>query len=371
MTAKYVQIKEAIKSWILQGQITPGQKIDTETELIRKFGVSRHTIRQAVGELVHEGWLYRIQGGGTYCANREQATTNPTGDQTIGVITTYISDYIFPSIIRGIESYLSEKDYSVLIASTNNNVDKEKKSLQNILTKNIDGLIVEPTKSAFHNPNLNYYLNLERNNIPYVMINASYTELASPSMTMNDEKGGYMATQHLIDLGHKRILGLFKTDDIQGINRMKGYIRAHRENQSIPHPDMMVTFNTEDKGEILQQKVSELLLSKDTAARPDAIVCYNDEIAISILHVTRELGLSIPEDLSIVGYDDSQLAEASEVKLTSVKHPKTGMGQAAAESIVRLIEGTKSSNNNSETIMFEPELIIRQSTRSRNPARTK
>ncbi|HEX7065853.1 MAG TPA: GntR family transcriptional regulator [Bacillales bacterium] len=361
MAIKYKEIIEEIKTWILEGQITPNQKIGSENELMKQFGVSRHTVRQAVGDLVKEGWLYRVQGGGTYCADR-LSTFNTSHEKTIGVITTYISDYIFPSIIRGIESYLSEKDYSVLLASTNNNIDQERKSLKNILTKNLDGLIVEPTKSAFHNPNLNYYLNLERNKIPYVMINASYTELVSPNITVDDEKGGFLATEHLIDSGHQQILGLFKTDDIQGVNRMKGYIRAHRSNGMIPAPEMIATFNTEDKGEPLKAKVKEMLL-KHPKAQPDAIFCYNDEIALSILNVIRELGLRVPEDLSIVGYDDSQLAEASEVKLTTVKHPKTEMGEAAARTIINLLEQKRSSQT--ESLMFEPELVIRNSTMPR------
>ncbi|GGE25895.1 arabinose metabolism transcriptional repressor [Pullulanibacillus camelliae] len=360
MVAKYIQVKEAIKEWILEGKIIPGEKIGSESELMEQFNVSRHTVRQAIGELVHEDWLYRIQGGGTYCKDRQSTVDQKhIYSQTIGIITTYISDYIFPSIIRGIESYTSEKDYSLLLTSTNNNVELEKKGLQNVLTKNINGLIVEPTKSTYHNPNLNYYLNLERSQIPYVMINASYSELAAPSITVDDEKGGYIATEHLITLGHRRIMGLFKTDDLQGIERMKGFIRAHREHQLLPYPDMVISFNTEDKGNRLQDTV-RALLTKDKHNRPEAIVCYNDEIALSILHVIRELSLSVPDDLSIVGYDDSHLAEASEIKLTSVEHPKTELGRAAAETIIKLIE---KRTKNVESIVFEPKLVIRRSTK--------
>lgn len=364
MVAKYIQIEENIKSSILEGKITSNQRIEPENELAQKFNVSRHTVRQAVGKLVNDGWLYKIQGSGTFCADRIGNPNKPK-DKTIGVITTYISDYIFPSIIRGVESYLSERGYSVLLASTNNNLDYERRSLQNILTKNIDGLIVEPTKSSFHNPNINYYLNLERNHIPYVMINACYTELASPSITLDDEKGGFIATEHLIQSGHQRILGLFKTDDIQGINRMKGYVQAHRANQLIPSPEMIVTFNTEEKGEWLRAKVKEILL-KSSATKPDAIFCYNDQVALDILNVIRELGLKVPEDISIVGYDDSLLAEASEVKLTTVKHPKTQMGEAAAKAIIRFVS-EKDRLPEAHSVTFEPELIMRNSTRQRNP----
>ncbi|GGH85895.1 GntR family transcriptional regulator of arabinose operon [Pullulanibacillus pueri] len=361
MVAKYIQVKEAIKAWILEGRITPGEKIGSESDLMGQFNVSRHTIRQAIGELVHEDWLYTVQGGGTYCKDRRKSDTHGTmKTKTIGVMTTYISDYIFPYIIRGIESYTTENDYSLLLTSTNNNVDLEKKGLQNVMTNNIDGLIVEPTKSTYHNPNLNYYLNLERNKIPYVMINASYSELAGPSITLNDEKGGFIATEHLIKLGYTKVLGLFKTDDLQGIDRMKGYIDAHRKHHLLPFPDMVISFSTEEKGEKLQEQVRAMLTRKKEN-RPEAIVCYNDETALSILHVIRKLNMKVPEDLSIVGFDDSHLTEASEVQLTSVKHPKTELGRAAAEVLINLIENKNPDAGGS--IVFEPELVIRNSTK--------
>ncbi|MBM7644456.1 GntR family transcriptional regulator of arabinose operon [Scopulibacillus daqui] len=357
MVAKYIQIQEEIKSWILEGLIEPNKKIGSESELMGKFGVSRHTVRQAIGELVNEGWLYRIQGGGTYVVDRFSDTKVHT-NKTIGVITTYLSDYIFPSIIRGIESYLSQNGYTLLLTSTNNNIESEKKSLQNIITKNIDGLIVEPTKSALHNPNLGYYLNLEKHKIPYVMINASYPELAAPSFTMDDEKGGYIATEHLLKLGHKKIMGIFKTDDLQGVNRMKGYIQAHRDHQMIPSPDMIISYTTEENKTALQDKVKKYL-TKPSADRPEAFFCYNDDTAMRILDVIRELNLKVPDDLSIVGYDDSHLAEISEVKLTTIKHPKIKMGEAAAKSIIDMLENRQ---NSIESMTFEPELVIRNST---------
>lgn len=237
---KYNMVKEKITEWITSGKVQPGDKIYSENELVKMFGVSRHTIRQAVGDLVHEGWLYREQGAGTFCSNKmlqpneDSETISPfqslnTNGKNIGVITTYISDYIFPSIIKGIESYLTAQGYSLTFACTDNDVEKEKQCLQTMLSRNIDGLIVEPTKSSNYNPNIHYYLQLEQNNIPYLMINQFYSQLMPPHIIMNDEHGGFIATEHLINLGHEKIIGLFKTDDLQGVNRMQGFIRAFRE----------------------------------------------------------------------------------------------------------------------------------------------
>lgn len=359
MVTKYNLIKQEIKSWILEGKILPHEKISSENELVKQFGVSRHTIRQAIGALVNEGWLYTEQGVGTFCASRNQ--DKEKREKTVAILTTYISDYIFPSIIRGAEAYLSKKGYTIYLASTNNNIENEKRCLENILSQNVSGLIVEPTKSAISNPNLNYYLSLEHQNIPYVMINAYYDELCPPSITMDDEKGGYLATEHLIRLGHERIIGIFKTDDLQGVKRMKGYVGAHRKYGISIEPGRIITFNTETKYERPKDEVRRLLKNADPY--PTAIFCYNDEIALSILDIIRELKLKIPEEISIVGYDDSYLADASEVKLTTIKHPQSEMGKDAAKLIIDAIEG-KIKLNTAEPIVYMPELIIRNSTQS-------
>src|SRR5690625_845652 len=249
MKTKYSIVKDSIKSKILDGTYQPNQKISSESELMKEFGVSRHTVRLAIGDLVTKGWLYRKQGSGTFCADRTARESEAKGinPNNIAIVTTYISDYIFPSIIRGAEKHLSKNGYNVSLFSTDNNHKTEKNVLETILSQRFDGVIVEPTRSAVSNPNINYYLNLESKKIPYIMINAYYDELEPVSITLNDEKGGYMQTEHLIKKGHTNIVGFFKTDDLQGSKRMKGYLQAHRDNNITIIPNNIITYTTHDK----------------------------------------------------------------------------------------------------------------------------
>ncbi|WP_408011668.1 GntR family transcriptional regulator [Pseudalkalibacillus sp. A8] len=366
METKYNIVKKAIMSKILDGTFQPNQKISSESEMMKTFNVSRHTIRLAIGELVNQGWLYREQGAGTFCADRsaKEGSNNGGSSRNIAIITTYISDYIFPSIIRGAESYLSDNDYHVTLFSTNNDHDSERRSLERIIAQQYDGVIVEPTKSAFANPNINYYLNLERLNIPYIMINAYYDELEPINVVMDDERGGYIQTEHLIKQGHSNIVGFFKTDDIQGSKRMKGYIKAHRKHHLSINPKNIISYNTIEKK---QKPVEELdkLLKQTNGDRPTGIVCYNDELAINLLDVLREKNLQVPEDISIVGYDDSFLAKVSEVKLTTIEHPQSKIGETAARVMLDMIKetsGNQKKQNEVESVIFEPKLIIRNST---------
>ncbi|SFL48238.1 GntR family transcriptional regulator [Salibacterium qingdaonense] len=357
MTPKYKNVKQFIKSKVLDGSYQPHQKIHSEYELVNYFDVSRHTIRQAIGELVSEGWLYREHGVGTFCADRSRFLQQPVR-KSIAIITTYMSDYIFPHIIRGAESYLSDACYNVILFNTNNDLEKEKSALENILSQRVEGIIVEPTRSAFTNPNINYYLNLENQQIPFVMINAFYEELEPFHLVMNDEKGGYMQTRHLLDLGHEKIAGIFKNDDIQGTRRMKGFLKAHREAGTPVDPNQIITYSTAEKFGKPVEKIKQLL--KEASQRPTAIVCYNDELVIQVLDVIREEKLSVPDDISIIGFDDSSLTETTEIKFASIKHPKTKMGEDAAALIVDRIEGA--SEDRAESIVYEPELVLRNST---------
>lgn len=372
MTTKYNIVKQAVKSKILDGTYSANQKISSESELMKEFGVSRHTVRLAIGDLVTKGWLYREQGSGTFCADRSKLNNNQnfSTQKSIAIVTTYLSDYIFPSIIRGAESRLSEEGYQVSIFSTNNNHENERKVLEKILTQQFDGVIVEPTKSAYSNPNITYYLNFESLSIPYIMINAYYDELEPISIVMDDEKGGFMQAEHLIQLGHKEIIGCFKTDDTQGIKRLKGYLKAHRKNKIPINPSHIITYTTEEKQTKPIEELEKLLASNNNYIT--GLVCYNDELAMRFLDLLRTKKIRVPEDISIVGHDDSLLAEISEVKLTSIVHPKSEMGESAANIIIDLVESQNGNMDvfNASSKVYEPELIARSSTKKINHVET-
>lgn len=363
---KYSMVKNWIKSRVLDGTFEPHQKISSESELMKQFNVSRHTVRLALGDLVNEGLLYKEQGSGTFVSDRLSKPQPITqfNKKNIAIVVTYISDYIFPSIIRGAERVLSKEGYQVSLFSTNNDHDNEKRILETIIEQRFDGAIIEPTKSAIANPNINYYLNLEALNIPYVMINAYYDELEPISVTVNDEKGGFLQTEHLIKSGHKNILGFFKTDDMQGMKRMKGFIKAHREYNLPINPKNIITYTTSEKNTKPAEYLNDILTS--SSDRPTGIICYNDELAMKLLDVIRQNNLQVPSDISIVGFDNSFLSEVSEVKLTTIEHPKTDLGIMAAKMILNLVQNgrnLKQRDENSESYVFEPELIVRYSTK--------
>jgi len=357
---KYLELKNYLKQQIIMGRIKAGERIPSENKLCNDFSLSRHTVRKAISLLVSEGYLYTEQGLGTYVKDR---SIRRTESHNIGVLTTYISDYIFPRVIQGIDTVLSHRGYSIMLKNTDNNVAKEAKYLEEALSKDLEGLIIEPTKSALYSDNSAYYEALDIHRIPYIFIHGCYQHIKDKSyVILDDAQGMYLAVNHLIQLGHKNIAGIFKADDMQGVNRHHGYVKALSE-AGIPYDsNKVIWFHTEDRKVKPNTEIRNFI---NTGISLDSISCYNDEIAFGIYQTLSELGVRVPEDISITGFDDSNLATACPVRLTTVTHPKEKLGEVAAELLLELLKDPDYINNPRRKV-FKPELVIGDSCSDRN-----
>ncbi|MDT2523213.1 GntR family transcriptional regulator [Enterococcus raffinosus] len=353
--SKYQTIADELKSRILSGEYKENTAIPPELQLQKDYQVSRHTIRQAIALLVNEGFLRKEKGSGTYVDIKyKQENKAPSNNhKTIGVVTTYLSDYIFPSIIRGIEKTLREKGYSLLLASTNNDFQQEKQCIEKMITQGVEGLIVEPTKSNQYNPNLALYVRLREQGIPMVMINAVYEEISAPFICVDDVESGFLATDYLIKNNHKKLLLVTKIDDLQGKYRMKGFIKACEKSGIQFSPEDIITFETETRKTIFDQVQARLKEEPQITG----LVCYNDQVASSLIDRLSANGLQIPQELSVIGNDNSALSKIGNVKLTTLNHPREQMGQDSANWIIEAIEEGREPEN----ILYEPTLIERDS----------
>jgi len=339
MKPKYQLILDDFRSYILSGTYKAGEKIPSETALQESYNVSRQTVRKAILELTNEGFLRREKGSGTFVSNQYRSRTGAkTTNKTIGVITTYLSDYIFPSIIRGIEGRLNEDSYSLLLASTNNDISQEKKALETMLSYGVDGLIVEPTKSSLYNPNISYYLSFKEQEVPLVMINAYYEELEVPFFCLDDVQSGYLATRELLSSGHSQIGIIAKRDDLQGKFRMKGFIKALGEAKARFRQEHVLSFDTETKPELPANLETYLNENREELT---ALVCYNDEVGLEVMQACRKLGISIPDELSLIGQDNAYVAKNAQIKLTTLTHPQEKMGRDAADWIIKALQGKR------------------------------
>ena len=156
---KYHTLKELLKNDILSGVYQPGDKMPSENQLVQEYDLSRHTVRKALSILEEEGYIIAVHGKGTFCTER---ALHKKESKNIAVVTTYISDYIFPRLIQGINSVLSKDGYSIIFKTTENSRRGETACLEDILTKDIDGLIIEPSKSEIVCRHPKLYENLDK-----------------------------------------------------------------------------------------------------------------------------------------------------------------------------------------------------------------
>lgn len=353
---KYFTLMEELKEKIISGRIQPGEKLPSENQFTVQYSLSRHTVRKALSLLEQEGYIEACHGKGTFCSEKMRHMKK---FRNIAVVTTYISDYIFPRLIQGMDNVLSEQGYSIILKNTGNSRQKEAKCLEELFQKDIDGLIIEPSKSQLSCRHPGLYENLEKYQIPYIFIQGIYTEMKDkPHILMDDARGGYLVTKYLLEQGHRRITGFFKADDIQGIQRHKGYVRALQE-AGIPYdPDLVVWFHTEDRRSKPSMMVKEMV---KTGSLPHGIVCYNDQIAVQVIESLEDCGLQVPKDISVTGYDNSLYAQRG-TGITTIAHPQERLGEMAAELILEKINGVSEEDSKVERLI-QPELIVRGSCR--------
>jgi len=325
---KYAAVAAQLRKDIMKGLYKSGERLPSENELVQMSGFSRQTIRQAMALLENEGLTQRVRGSGTYvrslCVHRSR-TNN------IAVVTTYIGEYIFPAILQGIDHVLSKNNYTSLLAATRNRVDNERKILTELLDKPIDGLIVEGTKTALPNPNIDLYEQFDSKGIPIVFINGFYPDLQNPVYVVADDRaGGRIACRWLLDKGHRNIASIFKSDDIQGHRRYAGYSEALRDAGISVDDDHVLWYVTENRDSLIENHVKDILKGCT------GLICYNDEVALQAL---RHLG-DEAKHVEIVSFDHSTYASLATPSFFSLSNPKENLGRTAAQKLLHMLAGS-------------------------------
>ena len=332
----------------------PGDRFYSETELCDIHKVSRQTVRQALAYMERQGILRRKQGSGTFI----QSPIEPLAAQklTVGIVSTYFSDYIFPSIVTGIERVLTENNVVMQLMTTSNQVSEEARALETMLAQNIGGLIVEPSKSALPNPNRALYDEIRARNIPLVFFNAKYPWSDHACVCMDDVSAGQIVTDHLISLGHESIMGIFAFDNMQGHKRYEGFLKSLSHHHTQMSERRVLWFPAKEQSTLFTDSANRLLsLLEDSTA----VVCYNDFLALSLIEFCKKNGRLVPDEISVVGVDDAKLAAICEIPLTTVCHPKQKLGETAARI---LLEQIADPAHRAEDTLFLPKLIKRRST---------
>jgi len=361
---KYLDIVDWIKSELAEGKLKAGDRLPSENELAEKFRVSRQTARHAIDVLAADRLVSRVRGSGTYIGTvggRVAGTGLHPGRNrrhgTIAVMSTYVDGYIFPNTVRGIEQVLVRNGYVMQLCFTGNKIHRERELLEKMVSADgIDGLIVEAVKSALPNPNFKYFSRLSDLGVPILFINAAYPGLPYPLVALNDPRMAFKATQYLVDRGHRKIAGIFKADDGQGRLRYQGYAECMRTIDRGVDEHSVFWLDTVGMQEM--EKFAPYLLERIQGCT--AVVCYNDQVAYALAAILKKYGIRVPEDISLIGMDDADIAAMAEVPITTFPHPKFDLGKKAAENLLQMIDDPAADGN----YLFETEVCERDSVKT-------
>lgn len=272
--------------------------------------------------------------------------------QTIGVVIPSISQGCFPRVFVGIEQVAKARGYRLFLAHSNEDPAQEQAEIRELLTRKVDGLIIAPAL-RFDTPPEAYAL-IESRRVPLVILDRLPSLLAGAlHVVPDDRQGGYLATRHLIDLGHRDI-ALFSgpTGCPCSLERKEGYRRALQES-GIPFRDELVFAAGTEVAD--GQKAAAELVNENV--RPTAIVAHNDHVAVGAAEFFLAQKWRIPEDISLVGYGDLPLAALYRVPLTTIRQPQSAMGQLAIQLLLEKMAGRPA-----ESRRLPVELIVRAST---------
>ncbi|SDR08447.1 LacI family DNA-binding transcriptional regulator [Thermostaphylospora chromogena] len=273
--------------------------------------------------------------------------------RTIGLSVIDIGNPFFTDVAAGVEDVASERGYAVILGNSGGDRTKEQRNLLVFAEQRVRGVLITPTDE-----DLARLDRIKERGISVVFVDHPATRPDQCSVAVNDVSGGALAVTHLLDGGAERIAYVTGPTTIrQCQDRRTGadqaLIAAGRDPESLQ--EIVMPTMTARSGQLAAEKLI------DQGALPDAIFCANDLLALGVLRVLMHAGIRVPADVALIGYDDIDFASASAVTLTSIRQPTHRLGQVATELL--LDECDNPDTHAHQQIMFQPELIIRESTR--------
>ena len=272
---------------------------------------------------------------------------------TIGVIIPEIVHYFFSSVISGIEDVASKSGYNVMICQSNEEMIREIEATKTLAAGRVDGLLISISKNT---DKYDHLLGMENFGIPVVFFDRACEDVKTHKVVIDDFKGAFMAVEHLIKIGRKRIAHLSGPQNlIIGKQRLLGYKAALEKYDLAIDDRLIVSCDSFDKA----IELTPALLSIENP--PDAIFAVNDLTAAGALNAAKKAGLIIPDDLAIVGFTNGQISSMTDPPLTTIDQHGYIMGQEAMNLLLKRFN-TKIEDFLPETIEIDTSLVIREST---------
>jgi LacI family transcriptional regulator len=272
---------------------------------------------------------------------------------TVGVLIPDMTNPLFPPIMRGIEDRLDESGYTLLTVNTDNDAERERSHVEALLARQVDGFIAATARL-----DVELLVEVAAGGVPVILVNRSLENGSLPAVTVDDHQGIALAVEHVVGLGHRRIGHVGGPQNVStGHGRHLGFLEA-MSSAGLEAPAARITF-ADAYSEAAGLDACEQLL--DQAPEITAIIAANDRLAIGCCDSLEARGLSCPDQISIVGFNDMPLVDRLRPPLTTVRIPQREIGAVAADLLLTSLgEGSAQT----EQILLEPTLVVRGSTQA-------
>jgi LacI family transcriptional regulator len=276
--------------------------------------------------------------------------------RTIGLVVLDVANPFFTDLARGVEDEASKAGLAVILCNSDDHERKEKRYLELLEEHRVQGVLITPVVGAGTR-----LARLQRRGTPVVLVDSRSPSRGQCSVAVDDVLGGDLAVSHLIAAGHERIAYISGPRAIRQVaDRYEGALRALRR-AGRPAGSLQV-IEVGGLNVATGQKAGAEIAALPAGSRPAAVFCANDLIALGVLQEMTRNRIRVPDDVAIVGYDDIDFAAAAAVPLTSVRQPRQQLGRTAARLL--LDEAADGIGHQHRQVIFEPELVVRQSTLS-------
>ena len=332
----------------------------TIIDIARQLNLSKSTVSRALTghpnvSVKSRELILQLAKEMDYQRNMLSVSLLTSKSNTLGIIVPEFLTAFFPEIVVGAQEIATESGYNIIVSQSNESYETEVANTQVMLANRVDGLMVSITKETRNYDHLKIFL---RKGIPIVFFNRVCEEMLVPKVTVNDYDGAYMVVEHLIKTGKKRIAHLAGPDSlIISRKRLNGYKDA-LINHSLPViDDLIIPYD-------LNLSKVKIYVKHLLAMRipPDAIFAINDPAGIEAIKVIKEMGLRIPEDIAIAGFNNDYGSDLIEPGLTTISQPIRDIGRIAVRQLLDMVD-KEVCDWKATTTVLNPELIVRGSTK--------
>ena len=290
-----------------------------------------------------------------YRQNKLASSLRSGQSNTIGIMVPSLDVSFFSSVVHGIEKIMNENGYSILLYQSNESFESEKKGIETFLNSRVAGIIASVAKET---TSYEHFSEIKRRRIPLLFFDRVVEALQAPSVTIDDYKGGFLATEHLIRQGYQRIVHITARQNL-GIfhERLRGYIDALKlynlpvDESLILYGDFSLDFGRECIRELYQQQVDF-----------DAVFALEDYTAMGVLQQLQAYKVRVPEEVGVIGFANESFAALVTPGLSSIDQQTVAMGEAAGELFLKMLRSEDLYDNLPERVVLAPHLIVRAST---------